>query len=293
MDIIILYNPNSTGDSEQLATKLHDELEQGNLSHHFTVTLRATEYAGHAEEIAASHARSGKPCTIISSSGDGGYHEVINGAVSHEKSRVITGVLPAGNANDHHNAVGNDTQSLIDSILHENHHTIDLLRVNGTVNGKPWTRYAHSYAGIGIVARAAKDLTKKRPNAAQEKWLVAKSLVSFRYVKIIENGSKHRYSSLIFSNIAIMSKVLKLADSASLTDGKFEVNRIRFHSKLRLLLYLITAAIIGLKPTESVSHYTFTTIKPTDIQLDGEVYTIDADCLVTIESAQKRLRYVQ
>ena len=89
-----------------------------------------------------------------------------------------------------------------------------------------------------------------------------------------------------------MSKVIKLSDDASYTDGKFEINRIRFRSKLRLVLYLLTAATIGLKPAISTDKVTFTTTSPTTLQLDGEVYTIDAGCDVIIESQSNILRYV-
>ena len=293
MKVVILYNPNSTGESKQLATEFCDALAQADTTNILTIELTATQHAGHGEEIAASHAKKGEPCVIISASGDGGYHEVVNGALSADNSRVITGVLPAGNANDHHGAIGGDNESLIASILSEDYHDIDVLHLSAKVDGQAWARYAHSYAGIGVVARAARDLTKERPNVLQEKWLVAKSLFSFRYSKLIEGGKSRRYSSLVFSNIATMSKVLKLADESSLTDGAFEINRIRFHSKPRLLLYLATAATVGLKPAESVSRYTFTTTKATNIQLDGEVYTLDGGCDVTVTSQQKRLRYVR
>lgn len=292
MDITVLYNPNSTGDSKAYAQKFRDAFVQADGKKAHKITLLATKHAGHAEEIAAEYAAKTQPHILISSSGDGGYHELINGALAQKSSKLIVGLLPAGNANDHYNALDTTTDETVQNILANTPKTVDVLRISAKIGGKSWVRYAHSYAGIGVVAKAAKDITKERPNLITEKWLVAKSLLSFRYVKIHENGKNRRYSSLIFSNVRVMSKALTLAGNASLTDGKFEINRIRFRSKLRLLTYLLTAATVGLTPSKTATKARFTTTKPTAIQLDGEVVTIDARCNVTIEIMPKKLRYV-
>jgi len=117
-------------------------------------------------------------------------------------------------------------------------------------------------------------------------------LLSFRYAKVIEDGDTRRYSSLILSNIPTMSKVIKLSQQSSVYDGKFEVNAIHFGSKLRLIGYLMTAALIGLHHDASQSRYKCRTTKPLAIQLDGEVYTLDADSTLVVESDRRSLRCV-
>lgn len=286
MRVVIIYNPNSTGNgkanAEQLANALRDESIE--------VRLRQTTHPGHATEIADSYARRGDEMVLISSSGDGGYHELINGVLRHKNTKLVVGLLPSGNANDHYSSL--NSGDMAHAIISRKFRTIDTLKVSGTIKGAEWLRYAHSYAGIGVTAVAAKKLIEDRPNAWSEKWTVLHSLLSFRYAKVIEDGDTRRYSSLILSNIPTMSKVIKLSQQSSVYDGKFEVNAIHFGSKLRLIGYLMTAALIGLRHGASQSRYKCRTTKPLTIQLDGEVYTLDADSTLVVESDRRSLRCV-
>lgn len=286
MRIVIIFNPNSTGDGKANAQKLARQLRDEGLD----VTVRKTTHAGHGEEIATRYAKSGEEVVLISSSGDGGYHEVVNGALRLLSKGLVVGVLPSGNANDHYTAL--HTGSLAAAIQKKKFRRIDTIKITATIDGKPWVRYAHSYVGIGVTASAAKRLTINRPNIVTEKWIVARSLLGFRYVKIIEDAKVRRYSSIVLSNIAVMSKVMKMSETASVTDGKFEMSRIRFHSKLRLIAYLLSAATVGVKESPSLKEYSFKTTKPLLIQLDGEVYTIDARSDVLIASAKRSLHCV-
>lgn len=286
MKVVIIYNPNSTGNGFANAKELAQELKEGGAK----VTIRKTTHAGHGEEIAMSYARSGESLVLISSSGDGGYHEVVNGALATPSPGLVVGVLPSGNANDHHSALGGD--ALAHSILRKHVRKIDTIKVSATIDGKPWTRYAHSYAGIGVTAVAAKRLTDDRPNAFTEKWIVAHSLFSFHSTKIKKGRKVKRYSSILFGNIDRMSKVLKLSEGSSVSDGKFEMSAIRFRSKLRLIAYLFGAATIGVKDARSMKRYTFSTVSELPIQLDGESYVIDAKSKVVVESVRRNLHCV-
>jgi len=286
MKVVIIYNPNSTGDSKSNAMKLARQLRKYNVE----VEARATEYAGHGEEIAARFAKENKEIILISSSGDGGYHEVVNGALSSKKTKLVVGVLPSGNANDHHSALG--TGELAESIRDGKFHLIDTIKVSAKIRGKRWERYAHSYVGMGVTAVAAKRLTLERPNIFTEKWIVARSLFSFKYAKLRVRRDNKRYSSIIFGNIDRMSKVMTLSRGASVTDGKFEMSSIRFRSKLRLILYLVTAATKGLKDSKSMSKFICFTYNSLPIQLDGEVYTIDARSKIKVTSEKQNLRCV-
>ena len=286
MKVVIIYNPNSTGDGKANANELARELRRGDID----VAIRKTTHAGHASEIAEAYAASNEEIILISSSGDGGYHEVVNGALSNPKSKLIVGVLPSGNANDHHTSLSSG--NIAKAIEKKKYQRIDTIKISGTVKGKPWVRYAHSYAGIGVTAVAAKRLTEERPNAFSEKWIVLHSLFSFRSVKVKEAGKKRRYSSIIFSNISTMSKVMKLSQQSSVTDGKFEMTSVAFGSKLRLLAYILTAATVGLNHGNSRKRYSCTTTGPLPIQIDGESYTVDAGTKLTVEVAPRSLHCV-
>ena len=142
-----------------------------------------------------------------------------------------------------------------------------------------------------MTAVAAKSLTDERPNIFTEKIIVLKSLFSLRSIKLKEKDKTRRYSSVLFGNIDRMSKIVKLSDDASVTDGVFEMNAIRFRSKLRLLGYIITAAALGL-PRKKLRSYTCVTKKALPMQMDGEVYLIDAGSIITVRSRKQLLRCV-
>lgn len=286
MNVVIIYNPNSTGDGRANASELARELRRENIN----VQLRKTTHAGHATEIAEAFAGSGKEIVLISSSGDGGYHEVVNGALAHGTSKLVVGVLPSGNANDHYTTLSSG--NIAKAIRGKKYRRIDTIRLTGTIKGKPWVCYAHSYVGIGVTAVAAKRLTEERPNLFSEKWIVLHSLFSFRPVKLQESGKTHRYSSIIFSNISTMSKVMKLSQQSSVTDGKFEMTTVAFGSKVRLLAYIVTAATVGLHHSTSRKRYTCTTTRPLALQVDGELYTLDAGSKLVVESVKQNLHCV-
>ena len=286
--VVILYNPNSTGDGKKNAEDLMSELAKA--SKKLKVELKKTEYPGHAEEIAQQYVKSVHPVLLISSSGDGGYHELVNGVLLNKAKGVFTGLLPSGNANDHHGAVG--TNSLVEHILSGTSKKIDVLKIISTVNGKPWVRYAHSYAGIGLTSEVGKELTKEKLNFFNEKWLTLKHLLTFRHVSIELKGKRVRYDSLIFSNIHKMSKVIQLSKDSSISDGRFEVNAVPHRSKLYLISQLFRAVTIGLEENSSVSFFEFRTIKKLLIQLDGEDFTLDAHSDVKVESLHNTLSII-
>lgn len=287
-EVVIIYNPNSTGNGKANATSLQADLRR--LAPTLHVSLKQTEYAGHAEKIAWDYAKNAQRVLLVSSSGDGGYHELINGIVSSGATNIVAGLLPSGNANDHFRAV--HEEDVVQRIIAGKSRWLDSISIRAQVEGKPWQRYAHSYAGIGLSPSVGRRLTKAKLNFFNEKWILLRQLFRYRYVAILIDGKERRFSSVVFSNIARMSKVLQVANDSSLTDGKFEISAVTRQSKFRLFLYLFKAATIGLEENSSVSRFEFQTIKPTLIQLDGEVYTLDGSCKVTVESVHLALEAI-
>lgn len=287
--IIIIYNPNSTGNSEANAKHLYKQL-RSELAKATVVDMVPTKHAGHAEELALKYASRHKKLLIISASGDGGYNEVINGIAASKNASAVSAVLPSGNANDHHRAVSH--KLLIDRILQAKTLIIDGIRVSATVDGRPWIRYAHSYVGLGLTAYIGRKLTEASLNRFNEKWLVFKYLLLFRNVslKVAPDLRWHHYSSVIFSNLSRMSKVIKLAPEAALKDERIEVYYLRTHSFLRLLLSLIFASTIGLRPSAQLQSQTIVSERPIEIQLDGEVQMLDANRDITVSVANSLIR---
>jgi diacylglycerol kinase family enzyme len=288
--ITIIYNPRSTGSGKTLAIRLEKQLRK--LLPAQQITIVPTEYIGHAEALAYEAAQATKRPLIISSSGDGGYHEIVNGVMRAQQqgAHPVSGLLPAGNANDHfHNLHHQDVLAAIKASTAQ---TIDLLKINYTERGQQYERYAHSYIGLGLTTQAGQELNRHKLNLWTEAWIITKVLFSLRPVRLRVKGSLRTYDSLIFSNIPRMSKVLSLSDIADAHDGKFEITAFRRRSKARLIARLFRASTRGLHGTRQASEFSFRTLQPTEIQLDGELIQLDPKTTVTVSIEPAALRCI-
>jgi len=288
--ITIVYNPKSTGPGAKLSKELKDTLAA--LLPSVPVTRVKTARPGHAEEIAYAAAGQTKHPLIISVSGDGGYHEVINGLMKaqNEGASPTAGLLPGGNANDHYRAL--HAGDIVARIKKGDERRIDLLKVSATVNGKPFVRYGHSYIGLGLTPKAGRELNKTKLNFIKELGIVIRSIVRLAPVHIIVRGKKQAYDSLIFSNIDSMSKVMTLSKHAKINDGKFEVTAFHRRNTLVLLRQLLRASTTGLRGMTHRAEFTFTSTAPLLVQVDGEIITLDAHTHVKITSESQVLRCI-
>ena len=288
--IAVIYNPNSTGSSKTLATNFAQRLQQRLPKQQ--IELIATEHAGHGEEIAYDLAKKYTSPLIISSSGDGGYHDVINGLMraQEEGAKPVAGLLPAGNANDHHRNVTRG--DLVKTIARKRPYKIDLLTLNGTQDNKTFKRYGHSYIGFGLTPHVGQELNKTKLTFFTQAWVVTKALFASHPVELIVDGTPRFYDSIIASNVETMSKVLKISQSSRLTDGKFEVTMFTKRHKLKLIALLIHTSIIGIKEDFRTKRFSLKTVKETLVQIDGEVFTLDADSDVMLGIKKKGMRYI-
>lgn len=281
--VTIIYNPNSTGGGKENAEKLQAQLEARGLT---TILIRETEYAGHALKLAQAVAEEQGTAMVISSSGDGGYHEVINGVLTSKKPTLLTGVLPSGNANDHYHFVHRGDTA--ERIINGDEDVIDLIKITTP----KWTKYAHSYAGLGMTPQIGEVLTKAKLNPVRETWLVVTNLFKVRSVKVRMNGRASRYDHVVFSNIGHMSKYLTLSEDASVTDGKIELTKVRSRSFINLLRHLLHAAVIGEDEAPQAERYELQLLNKATIQLDGEVYGLDRGDKIVVECAPRMLHCI-
>src|SRR5664280_1048134 len=217
--VVLIFNPNSTGNAAGLAAELSDELARRQPD--LPVMLQQTEHAGQARDLARDAALTGCPL-LVSVSGDGGYNEVVDGAMQSGNDAVVCAVLPAGNANDHRRATRE--QPLADAIVTGSVTRIDLLRL--TVGGSsPTTRYAHSYIGLGLTPVVAVDLEKGDKGSLKEVLTAMRAFAHLRPFEIqLENGSRRWFDSIVFANISQMAKVATVSeDDGRPDDGQFEV----------------------------------------------------------------------
>ena len=288
--VAIIYNPNSTGPSKDMAKEFAKNL-RARLPKQ-KIELIATKHAGHAEELAYSIAKKSKNPLVISSSGDGGYNELINGAMKaqHDGYTITTSLLPAGNANDHFRNL--NTDDLVDLVARDKTRKIDLLKLKSTAEGKPIERYAHSYIGIGLTPKVGKELNKSELNLFTEVWLVTRALLTVRPVRLKLGNKVRRYESVIFSNVDQMSKYMKISQPSKVNDGTFEVTIFRRSQKLKLILLLLKASVIGVKENTSTSKYSLETVGKTLIQADGEIVTVDGGVKVEVTAEKRILRCI-
>ncbi|MDB5168865.1 MAG: diacylglycerol kinase catalytic region [Candidatus Saccharibacteria bacterium] len=288
-DITIIYNPNSTGDSERLAINLQKDLRTQLPK--ATVQCLPTKYAGHARHLANDIAEATKKPLIISSSGDGGYNEVINGIIDSGNPDAVCAVLPAGNANDHSRTM--QDAPLLDLIIKGKVTQIDLLKVVvRKVGGGVTTRYAHSYIGLGLTPVVAVELNKHTLNAFREMLVAIRAFYKYQPFKIEHADTVIKLDSLLFANINQMAKILTLAPKNRPDDGKFELISFPAGHKWQLFKRLAKAAANRLDPPQRISRYQFTALKNMPLQLDGEVMKLPYGSQVTVASAAKALKTI-
>lgn len=288
--VVMIYNPNSTGPSKKYAATLKRKLAKQ--YPRLDIQLIATKHAGHAEELAYNIAHISKTPLIISSSGDGGYNEVVNGALraQNEGATPTCAVLAAGNANDHSRTVQNE--SLYKAIVANRVKKLDVLKMTVQNGTSVEERYAHSYIGLGLTPVVATELNKTDLNAIKELWIVLRTFYKYRPFKIRHNNRTKELDSIIFANIGEMAKVLTIATDAKPDDGVFEVVTFPHAHKLRLIRQLVKATVTGLEKPNKHKKYQFTILKNMPVQLDGEVKTLAKDSVVTVTSEHKMLRTI-
>ncbi len=285
--IFIICNPKSTGDSLKNAKKMKTDLSK--VFTNIEVKLQKTKYAGHAQKLAYQLSLSSKRPLIISSSGDGGYNEVVNGVIKAQLqgAKPICAVLASGNANDHSRTLYYD--SLLKSIIAKKVGRIDLLKINIKNGSKEVERYAHSYIGFGLTPIVAVELNKTDLNAFKELWIIARTFHRFRPIKIKYKNIVMKLDSIIFANIGEMAKILTISKKSKPDDGLFEIVTFKHGHKIRLLHKLAKATMTNLDSPKQSKYYEFITYKSMPAQLDGEVIKIKPESSIKITSEHKLL----
>lgn len=281
--VAIIYNPNSTRSAGTNAKRLAHRLENRT---EVDVHVMRTNHPGHGEELAKEYADTYENILIVSSSGDGGYHEVINGILSSQNDKAAAGLLPSGNANDHYKWVHQGR--LIRRINQADIRLFDVIEVTTTAS---YTRFAHSYVGLGLSAQAAELINQAEVNRASEVGAVLKAFSRIKPVRLRIAAEERAYTNLICANIGKMSKYFSI-DGADSTDGKFEIIRNKTERPSELAAQMARAMTFGLDDVEQLDELSFTCLEPMIIQMDGEVHKLAKDEQVTIRCRQQLLRTI-
>jgi diacylglycerol kinase (ATP) len=279
--IVIIFNPQSTGNAAESAAELGDELARRLPD--VPLALSPTQRAGHARDLARAAAGTGSPL-LVSVSGDGGYNEVVNGVMDAGNDQAVCAVRAAGNANDHRRVTRE--KPLADAIVAGNVRRIDLLRLTIGTGPSASVRYAHSYIGVGLTPVVAVDLEKGGKGSWREIVSTVRAFSRFRPFPVrLEDGRRRSIDSLVFANIGEMAKYASLSQDGRPDDGRFEVITQQRTGKLRVLGTALRAVTRGLGPQPSATHYAFTTLAPMPLQLDGELMELEANTPVAVDIA--------
>lgn len=286
-NIIIIYNPKSTGKSKHNAFTLQKILSKK--LPQIPNKVVPTQYKAHAEELAYAIASKYKAPLIVSCSGDGGYNEVINGVMKAGKAgkNTICAVRASGNANDHSRTM--QSKPLWKAIVSDEVTNIDLLRFTVTSSGEKSVRYAHSYAGLGLSPVVAKELDAQVYSRRRELVTVIKTFFKYSPFLILINNKILKVDSLVFSNINKMAKFIKFSKVNTPDNGMFIVTLFVHRRKRYLALNILKAVFGRLESSYQQSRYEFTALSDMPIQLDGEVMHVQAGSVIKVESANKAL----
>lgn len=289
--IAIIYNPNSTGDAPQMAKDLAREIKKNHTSIGVNATLTPTERAGHAIELSRNITREYKRPLIVSVSGDGGYNEIVNGAMQGKTQKntfnPVVAVVGAGNANDHRRVMR--SEPLIDLIVKANIRSFDLLSLEASSRNFKLQRYAHSYIGFGITPEVGNELNKREVNLWAEIRMILKTYHVYAPFKIERGGATYLLDNLLFANINEMAKIIKLDEDNTVQDGKFELIELRHRSKIHMLGTLLKAAALGFSHPPSYKTYSLKVLNTLPIQLDGEIEKLPKGTTVTVTSKHKAI----
>ncbi|MEJ8281104.1 diacylglycerol/lipid kinase family protein [Pseudonocardia spirodelae] len=285
--VLVVYNPGSTGDADVLAEGLRDELAAARPE--LAVTLRPTEYAGHARDIAREAASGPGRTLIVSASGDGGYNEVVNGIMDVPGTDAAAAVLAAGNANDHERVTAR--RPLAEAILDGRPEPMDLLEMHRG-DGPP--HYAHSYIGFGLTPVVALQLEKGGKGSIREVVTTVRAFWRFTPFEVeFSRGDRRRIDNLVFANIGEMAKIADLSETSRPDDGRFEVVLLEHRAKWRQLRTAVRAALYGLGRQPATAEFRFTACGPMPVQIDGEVDDVAAGTAVRVRCAAGALRVVR
>jgi len=290
--IVLIYNPVNRRVPLMLAESIRTEL--GRRLPDVPVALQATQYAGHARELASAAAATGRSL-VVAVSGDGVYNEVVNGVLDVSGSEALAAVAAGGNANDHRRSTRR--MPLVDAIVAAHvsgrARRLDLLRLTVRSGDGEWNQYAHSYIGFGLTPLMAVGLNRDRKGTVAELLSVLRTFTTLTPVAIVRSGG-HRelYDSLVFANVARMAKYGRLSKFGRPDDGLFEVVARRHGRRWRIAAMALRAATIGLGAQAHVSRVEFATVNAVPVQIDGEVLHLEPDSEITIECAQQALTTV-
>lgn len=262
------------------------------------VTLRPTEFPGHAVELAKQAAESGFD-TIAAAGGDGTAHDVANG-ILRSGIEAILAIVPIGSANDYAHALRRHCG--VTDLLDGEASRVDVGRVTAGGNGA--TRFFVEAAGCGLagqVTLAAREILYLQglPLYGLAAWRALRDMRETAEWEICyDAGERQRREVLMLSLLlGCREGSFMMAPEARLDDGLFnyvEVGPLGRWGGLRLLPRLAIAGPPRTHPQIAQGCCAWVKIRspePLCVHTDGELFATPADNIreITLEILPERL----
>ena len=227
--------------------------------------IRVTEYAGHALELARTHAARFE--CVIAAGGDGTVHEVASGLIA-GGSKAALAVAPFGRGNDVAQLIGfpglagRGDAAAIRAILEPRPVTIDTIRVTwrdpdsagsasleASVGDGEQVRHAILFGGVGFVGELLRKTTPATVKWFGPRWCYSagffRALFSFQPPVLrvrSEQGEQvlsHAVAVVVGNAPVAGGGLMRIGPGASMTDGVLELTFIEAVGRWELVLQFI------------------------------------------------------
>ena len=286
--ITFVVNPISgTQEKEQIIALINEQLDIDQ----YTFQIQYTQYAGHAEEIAAQCAKEGH-FAVVAIGGDGTVNEVAR-ALTHTSTAL--GIIPCGSGNGlaRHLHIPLQYTKAVELINRFDIKAIDY----GTINGKPFFCTCGMGFDAYISAKFDKSL-KRGPLTYLEN--AVKEVINYspeKYTLIDEDGKEMTYTAfcITFANASQYGNNVYIAPMASMDDGLIDVTVIEpfNYAEAPLLAIQFMNGILPSKGTVKMFRTKKLTIlrdKENYLHCDGEPFVGGKE--IVIEAHPQKLNVV-
>jgi YegS/Rv2252/BmrU family lipid kinase len=196
----------------------------------FNPEIRETQYAGHAESLAAEGIRDGFD-VILSAGGDGTMHQVVNGIMAQDKALPTVGLIPLGSGNDLARSLGisTDVTRIISQIERRSVRDVDVGIANvHDGSGNPVTRYFINECSMGMGPEVVRRVNKTSHRGMAAGLMYTSAIIAtflrLRPEKISVKSDGFRWSG--------KSRVMAIANGRSFGHGNYIAPRAKMDDGL-------------------------------------------------------------
>ena len=279
---LLVVNPEAgKGKGRRCFEQLRPEL----LRHFPGLTIRVTEYPGHAETI-GREARRQSFRRILSIGGDGTPYEIINGLLQGKKPPldIELGMIPAGTGNSFIRDFSPiDPAQVLANIVAGRRQKVDLIEFSqNSRDGRRQRRFFINILGIGLIADILQLTNEKLKFLGAAGYSLAVLVRLARRMRneiIVRCGNKREVfhdSALVISNSRFTGGKMMIAPQADAGDGQVDLvifNEVNRRDILAIFRRVFSGRHLDHRQvlTRRASEVTITSTPPLQLMADGEL----------------------